>query len=272
MEKFKTKIIAEIGWNHMGDMTLAKKMINSAAINGADLCKFQTWSEENLKSGPWDNDGRREIYKKAQLSKDNHIELINFCKNNSVEFLTSVFNYNDVIFLKEIGLKKIKIPSHEINNVKLINLCIDNFDEIIVSTGASKWQEVTKISNTLSNSKVSLLHCVSSYPCDPAKVNLPRINSLREINQSVGYSGHLIGIDDAVASMFFNLKYVEKHFTIDNDLPGRDNKFAILPEDLHRLSKFRDDYFLMMINKGNDLQSCEEDTYNNYRGRWSKSE
>jgi len=64
----KIKIIAEIGWNHMGDMNLAKKMIISAASNGADICKFQTWNEKNLKSGQWDTDGRRDVYKKAQLS------------------------------------------------------------------------------------------------------------------------------------------------------------------------------------------------------------
>ena len=66
------KIIAEIGWNHMGDMNLAEEMIKQASENGADICKFQTWSESNLKSGQWDNDGRRNVYKKAQLSKDNH--------------------------------------------------------------------------------------------------------------------------------------------------------------------------------------------------------
>ena len=92
MKDKKIKLIAEIGWNHMGDMELAKNMIISAAKSGADICKFQTWSEKNLKSGPWDNDGRREIYKKAELSEEQHFELKKICEENKVLFLTSVFN------------------------------------------------------------------------------------------------------------------------------------------------------------------------------------
>ena len=86
------KIIAEIGWNHMGDMNLAKKMIDSASENGADICKFQTWSEKKLGKGSWDDDERREIYKKAELSKEQHIELNNHCKKKNVKFLSSVFD------------------------------------------------------------------------------------------------------------------------------------------------------------------------------------
>ena len=68
----KTKIIAEIGWNHMGDMELAKKMIKAANDSGADYAKFQTWSTQNLKPGPWDTDGRLELYEKSQLSLEQH--------------------------------------------------------------------------------------------------------------------------------------------------------------------------------------------------------
>ena len=77
-------IIAEIGWNHMGDMELAKKMIKEAANAGATYAKFQTWSVSRLKPGIWDEDGRREIYEKAELSKENHIELINYCDENKM--------------------------------------------------------------------------------------------------------------------------------------------------------------------------------------------
>ena len=99
MNSKKIKIIAEIGWNHMGDLDLATKMIQSASENGADICKFQTWSEKNLKPGEWDSDGRRDIYKKAQLSYEDHIKLIEICNSLGVEFLTSIFNENDIDFL-----------------------------------------------------------------------------------------------------------------------------------------------------------------------------
>ena len=85
------KIIAEIGWNHMGDMSIAKKMIDTASSNGANICKFQTWSEKNLKPGPWDEDGRRDIYKKAQLTESQHHELKKYCEKKKSWFFNFYF-------------------------------------------------------------------------------------------------------------------------------------------------------------------------------------
>jgi len=265
------KIIAEIGWNHMGDMDLAKKMITSAASCGVDICKFQTWSEKNLKPGPWDNDGRRDIYKKAELSEENHIELIEFCKDNSVEFLTSVFNIDDLGFLESLDMDMIKIPSHEIHNIELINTVVEKFSFVLISTGASKWIEIEEIIKNVDINKISLMHCVSAYPCPPEKINFPRMKKLSELCNSVGYSGHLPGIEDAISAICNGAKYVEKHFTVDQDLPGRDNKFAILPSEMKKLTRFRDLFQKMNLDCGLDLQDCEFDTYENYRGRWSKS-
>ena len=87
----------------------------------------------------------------------------------------------------------------------------------------------------------------------------------------IGYSGHYHGIDDAIAAMCHGATFVEKHFTIDQNLPGRDNKFSILPRQMKELADFRDNYEKMNIDLGMDLQDCEEDTYENYRGRWSKN-
>ena len=110
------KIIAEIGWNHLGDMGIAKQMINAASTAGADYCKFQTWSVKNLKSGSWDDDGRRELYNKAELSKEMHYELKDYCDENNIKFLTSIFNINDVEFLSKLSPEVIKIGSPEIYN------------------------------------------------------------------------------------------------------------------------------------------------------------
>ena len=87
----------------------------------------------------------------------------------------------------------------------------------------------------------------------------------------MGYSGHLNGIEDVIAAIGFGAHIVEKHFTIDKNLPGRDNKFALLPNDLKSISNYRDIFSKMIINKGLDIQECEMDIYNNYRGRWSKN-
>ena len=261
--------IAEIGWNFMGDMSLAEDMISAASKSGATHVKFQYWREENLKPGEWDTDGRREIYQKAELTQEKHISLKKYCDSANIEFLTSVFNKDDLKFLSTIGMKRIKIPSHEVANIELIKEASKYFEHLLISTGAAKWEEVLKIFNNINPEKVTFLHCVSTYPCDNEKMNLPRMASLKKLGVEVGYSGHCIGINDAIAAIANGAKYIEKHFTIDNDLPGRDNKFAILPSDLKVLSKFAKDFEIMNIDRGLDLQKCELDTYNNYRGRWS---
>ena len=105
----KINLIAEIGWNHMGDMDLAEKMIISAKKSGADFCKFQTWSEKNLKPGPWDKDGRREIYIKAGLTEEKHHKLKKICNDQKINFLTSVFNLKDLPFVSKINSEIVKI-------------------------------------------------------------------------------------------------------------------------------------------------------------------
>lgn len=268
----RTQLIAEIGWNHMGDMNLAKEMIMEAAKSGADICKFQTWSEKRLKPGPWDNDGRRKIYKQAQLSYDNHYLLKEICDANNVIFLTSVFNIKDLDFLKDLKINMIKIPSHEVNNIELIDRASRLFQKILVSTGAAKWNEVKNIAETIGHEKLILMHCVSAYPCSAKNINLPRINSLKKLTREVGFSGHYPGIDDAIAAISFGVNYIEKHFTIGRDLPGRDNRCAILPEEFRLIASFRDNFALMNIKRGLDLQESEMDVYMNYRGRWSKED
>ncbi len=162
----KIYIIAEIGWNHLGKLNLAKKMIDAAVKNGADYCKFQTWNEKTLKNGPWDKDGRREIYKKAQLSEKDHLILKNYCKKKKVGFFTSIFNKNQIKFLKKINPNIIKIPSPEVNNIEMIKEASKNFKTVLVSTGASKWSEILKIRKTIKKKKFSfyaLCICLPVY-------------------------------------------------------------------------------------------------------------
>ena len=264
------KIIAEIGWNHMGNMVLAKKMIKAAKNSGADFAKFQTWSTKTLHDGPWNKDGRLEIYKKAELTKKQHVDLIRICKKLKINFLTSVFNHQDVVWLKNLNLKYIKIPSPEIHNEKLLKAVNGNFNTVIASTGTATWNEVKKVKKIIKKSKLILLHCVSAYPANANNINLPRIEKLKKINKTVGYSGHLPGIHDAIASLNYEPEFIEKHFTIDNNLPGRDNKFALLPNELKYLVDYKNSLLQMSIYKGKNFQKVEMDMRKHYRGRWSK--
>ena len=266
----RTKLIAEIGWNHMGDMKLAEEMISAAKESGADFAKFQTWSVDRLKPGVWDTDGRREIYEKAELDLDKHIQLKEYCDKVGIGFMSSVFSEKDAKLLNKVVTDYVKIPSFESNNGKLINYCSRNFDELIISTGTRTLEEIKTITKYLHTNEIefTLLHCVSSYPCDFDIVNLPRIKDLNRIHSSVGFSDHSQGIESAVISLSYGVDYIEKHFTIDNDLPGRDNKFAILPNEMKILSRYIDISDKVMNSKGSDYQECELDSRENYTGRF----
>ena len=116
------------------------------------------------------------------------------------------------------------------------------------------------------------MHCVSSYPCSPDNVNMPKLQKLKEHFKHVGYSGHFAGIDDALMALSQGAEVIEKHFTTNKDLPGRDNKFALSPNELKRLCDFRDNLLKMQKDRGLDFQKCEEDVVLNYRGRWTSNE
>lgn len=263
-----TKIIAEIGWNHMGDMNLAAEMISESSKSGASYAKFQTWKVSRLKSGSWDSDGRREIYEKAELSTDDHIYLIDTCNKNKIQFLSSAFSIEDAQLLHELGCKKVKIPSFECTNRELIDYCNNQFSEIIISTGTATKEEIDDLKQIVNLERTVVMHCVSSYPCTSSIANLPRIKYLQDNFPRVGYSDHTQGIDVARASINYKVEYIEKHFTIDNSLPGRDNKFAILPQDIKDLNNYINIFSEANNFHGIDFQPEEKDSRENYRSRF----
>ena len=175
----KIEIIAEIGWNFMGDIELAHKMISSAAKSGASTCKFQYWNPDNLKPGEWDTDGRREIYNKAKLDDEKIHFLKSICSENNVGFLLSVFSKNDALKMYDMGLSSIKIPSHESYNIDMHEFCMTNFKKVYASLGACSEKELTNLITLYkdfpSESYLNAMHCVSSYPCKNENLNLPRM-------------------------------------------------------------------------------------------------
>lgn len=266
----KIKLIAEIGWNHMGSIRLAEKMIVEASKAGADYAKFQTWRVKNLKKGPWDKDGRRQIYEKAELKKEDYKILLKICKKNNIKFLTSLFNEKDYELIKNLGLNEIKIPSPENRNRSLLKFCANKFKIIYLSTGAATIDEIKKSFRLLKNKKTHIMHCISAYPCKDENVNLKRIIDLKKICPSVGLSDHTPDILSSLFSLPYGVDLIEKHFTVDNKLPGRDNKFAILPRDLRDLRN-KVDRFSSMENFKKKLIKAEIEVRKVYSGRWNKS-
>lgn len=264
-------IIVEIGWNFLGKLSLAKKMIDAAASSGAKYLKFQIWDPKNLKKGPWDDDGRREIYEKAYLDEKKFRYLFEYSKQKNLVAFASVFNLDGLKLLKKVSKNHIKIPSVEAYNHELIEQALYNFKNVYVSTGALTFKELLSLKKYNKYKNFYPLHCVSVYPLNLQDTNFKKFFFLKKIFKNVGYSGHYHGIDDAIYAISHGAKFIEKHFTIDNKLKGRDNKFAILPNEL----KFLINYF----KNRNTIESSklvkgvlkrEQDVYLNYRGRWNK--
>jgi len=268
----RVEIIAEIGWNFMGDMALAREMIKAAKKAGADIVKFQYWNPARLKVGPWDLDGRKEIYKNAQLDEGKIKTLIALCCDAKIEFLISAFNMVDAAFIKGLGVESIKIPSHEVANFELHEFCAENFEKIYVSLGAGAQEEVLRaieIYQQGADQKYWVgMHCVSSYPCPAEKANLGRINFIKEHCPMVGYSDHTSDVISPVVSVALGARVVEKHFTINKELPGRDNKFALDVPEFEQMVKNIRLAEAALIGHGNGPMDIESDTMMNYRGRW----
>tara|TARA_B100001250_G_scaffold202272_1_gene173433 strand:+ start:667 stop:1467 length:801 start_codon:yes stop_codon:yes gene_type:complete len=263
------KVIAEIGWNHCGDMDIAKKMIESAQSSGANYAKFQTWSTKRLKSGEWDSDGRREIYQRAELSKEDHLKLKSFCENLNIQFLSSAFSVPDAELLVEIGCSAVKIPSFESRNKELITYCNENFNTIIMSCGTSTFDEIEESVGLINKADLYLMHCVSVYPGEYDEANLPKMNELKKLCNKVGLSDHIEGVESSKIAIGEGAVILEKHFTIDNDLPGRDNKFAILPKQLKDLTDYIKNRSLMLENLGLGFNNKENNSRLNYTGRFN---
>ena len=267
------KFIAEIGWNFVGDMDLAHRMIKAAKQSGADYAKFQVWDPVNLKPGPWDEDGRREIYKSAFLNDARVEQLRDMCVQEDIGFFVSVFEKQSMSRIAHLSKDIIKIPSHECVNWQLIDTALENFDQVFLSIGALTEEQLSMLIYKYQNAtNLIVMHCVSAYPLNIDNVNLPKMQYLQEMFGSVGYSSHFTGTVDAVLACALGAKYVEKHFTVDHDLPGRDNKFALLPDEFEAMIAEARLARSCMNDCGKGMQDCENEVAMTMRGRWSRNE
>ena len=164
----------------------------------------------------------------------------------------------------------IKIPSMEAYDIELIKECLNKFNKVLVSTGALKKDELINLEQFKHEENFIILHCVSSYPLSYDKCNFEKFYYLKNNFKRVGYSGHAKGIDDAIFALSHGAVVIEKHFTISNELDGRDNKFAILPSNLKKLTDYAGKVKKMNKNLGLDLQDAEREVFKSYRGRWKQ--
>ena len=245
----RTLIIAEAGVNHNGDIAKAKALIDKGAEAGVDYVKFQTFKAEKLVTkqaqrasyqdkNTQNNDSQYEMLKKLELSQALHQELMDYCNQKGVKFLSTGFDSESLTFLAQLGVTIAKVPSGEITNLPYLRQVASLFPEVILSTGMATIDEIKDavkvlIDNGVSKNKITILHCNTEYPTPMEDVNLKAMLHIqRELGIPVGYSDHTLGIEVPIAAVALGATVIEKHFTLDKTLPGPDHKASLEPNEL----------------------------------------
>lgn len=276
MNDKSTYIIAEAGVNHNGSLDMAKQLIDVAVEAGANAVKFQTFNAEKLvnRSAPKAvyqtkttdaSESQFDMIKKLELDESAHRELIEHCRRQDIQFLSTPFDLGSVDLLyKTFDLPILKLPSGEITNAPLLLKAAQTGKPIILSTGMSTLGEIESALGVLAfgysnppekpsikafqnafnsetgqlilKEKVTLLHCTTEYPSPFEDVNLRAMDAIRSaFALPVGYSDHTPGIAISVAAVARGAGVIEKHFTLDRNLPGPDHKASLEPDELKLL-------------------------------------
>jgi N,N'-diacetyllegionaminate synthase len=248
-------IIAEAGVNHNGQVELAEKLVDVAAEAGVDYVKFQTFKTEKIvsrsaKKAEYQmanmqdkDDSQYDMLKKLEMDDDMHRHLIQYCNKKGIQFLSTPFDLDSISYLESLGIRLGKIPSGELTNLPFLRKMSRCFDELILSTGMSTMKEIEEAIAALKNSgfdtnNLSILHCNTEYPTPMQDVNLNAMLSIRDkFGVRIGYSDHTLGIEVPVAAVAMGAQIIEKHFTLDKNLPGPDHKASLEPSELIAMVK-----------------------------------
>jgi N,N'-diacetyllegionaminate synthase len=247
--KNRTLIIAEAGVNHNGDLELAKQLIDVAADAGAGLVKFQTFNADRqvtltAKKADYQmqttdgNESQHEMLRRLELNPDMHRELIAHCASRKIGFFSTAFDIESVDLLVSLGQDRFKIPSGEITNLQYLRYIGQLQKTVILSTGMATLGDIEAAIDALEQAgtpraNVTVLHCTTNYPTPMSEVNLRAMQSIHaSFGVAVGYSDHTTGIEVAIAAVAMGATVIEKHFTLDRNLPGPDHKASLVPEEL----------------------------------------
>lgn len=266
-------IIAEAGVNHNGSLDLALQLVDAAAETGADAVKFQTFKSSNLVTSQapkaeyqvqstGSGESQLEMLRKLELSREDHEKLIARCAERNIEFISTPFDLESLALLVDLKVGRIKIPSGELTNAPLLHAAASSGLPVILSTGMATLDEVREAVAVLAHGyapngtapgraafddalasnppalreKVTLLHCTTEYPSPFADTNLRAMDTLAEtFGLATGLSDHTPGISVAIAASARGAAVIEKHMTLDRDLPGPDHQASLDPTDFTQL-------------------------------------
>ncbi|MBI2350899.1 MAG: N-acetylneuraminate synthase [Deltaproteobacteria bacterium] len=240
-------IIAEAGVNHNGDVQLAKRLVDVAVDAGVDAVKFQTFNAERVVSATAPKaeyqlqttnraESQLDMLRSLELSPDAHYEIQAYCRERNILFISTACDRESVDLLGQLEVPVFKIASAEIPNWPLLEYVARKGKPIILSTGMSYLSEVDEAVRVIRNGgcdQLILLHCVSNYPADLADVNLRAMHTMATVFKvPVGYSDHTPGIEVPLAAVAMGACVIEKHLTLDKDLPGPDHRASLEPGEL----------------------------------------
>ncbi len=249
-----TYIIAEAGVNHNGSIELAKKLINVAKEAGVDAVKFQTFKTENLvsvnaqkadyqKETTDATESQFKMIKKLELDADTHTELMSYCNQKKITFLSTPFDHDSIELLDGMGLSVFKIPSGEITNLPYLEHIGKLKKEVILSTGMCNIGDVESAIQVLASagtpkSNITVLHANTQYPTQMEDVNLSAMVTMGlAFDVNFGYSDHTLGIEIPTAAVALGASVIEKHFTLDKTMEGPDHKASLEPDELKAMVK-----------------------------------
>lgn len=246
-------VIAEIGCNHNGDVQLAKKMVDAAVKTGVDAVKFQTFKADKLiskiapkadyqKITTGDEDSQLEMTRRLELSYDEYLEMKEYCEKKGVDVFSTAFDQDSLDFLISTGMTTFKVPSGEITNLPFLEKVGKQNKRVILSTGMANLTEIRsaiKILEKNGSHDITILHCTTEYPTAYKDINLNVMKTLkREFPEyNIGFSDHSIGFQVPIMAASLGASIIEKHFTIDNNLPGPDQKASGTPDIFREMVK-----------------------------------
>jgi sialic acid synthase SpsE len=258
MNSHKIEVIAEIGISHNGDLDMAKKLIQKAKEAGADVAKFQLYDPKkrpDINAHPW-----KDVLLQSVVTRRFLRELKASCDYWQIEFMASVFDLDRINWCEEIGMSRYKIASKSLYDDRLTSKIISLGKPVIASLGMFNLDK--GLPEVFLRGSVSLLHCVTVFskaaPLDAIRlfdvadhyegVLFPYFGKRLSRTKVVGFSDHTPGINFSIAAMALGATIIEKHFTLDNDLPGPDHLFSLLPGELAALCEARNEMQILWNN------------------------
>ena len=244
-EGHPTYIIAEIGINHNGDLEIAKKLIDVAALAGCDAVKFQKRTPELCvprdqweipRETPWGCLPYIEYKRRTEFGPEEYKEIDRYCGEKGIAWFASCWDVPSVDFIEQFKPACYKIASASLTDDDLLKHINEMGRPMILSTGMSTMDEIRHALSLLDNDQLLISHCTSTYPCKPEELNLRMILTLKqEFNCPIGYSGHEVGLQTTLASVVLGASFVERHITLDRAMWGSDHAASVEPGWLMRL-------------------------------------